>query len=81
MYDILKHALATYTWQCRGSGTITLAEPPVKDFTDAKIDYSRNKNTTFFYPPNFVIEFTFTMSKIHAKQIYQVLGEKMVISA
>ncbi|RKU17478.1 hypothetical protein C6501_03920 [Candidatus Poribacteria bacterium] len=32
-------------------GTITLAEPPVKGFTDAKIDYSRNQNKMqhFFY--------------------------------
>ncbi len=63
--------------------TLTLAEPPVKDFTDAKINYSRNKNKIqhFFINLIFVIEFTFNMSKIHAKQIYQVLGKKMAIPA
>ena len=58
MYDILKHALATQSWQCRGSGQLPLLpNPSIMDFTDAKGDYSKNENKIqhFFTPANFCV--------------------------
>ncbi len=56
MYDILKHALAIYLGSAAVRETILLAEPPIKDFTDARIDYSKNENKTqhfFIFYHNF----------------------------
>ena len=42
--DILKHALATHSWQCRGSGQLQLLpNHTILDFTDAKRYYNKEK--------------------------------------
>ena len=49
MRAIINLALATYPWQCRGSGDLPLAEPPL--FADAKTHFSKNQkkyNKIFF---------------------------------
>ena len=42
--DILKHALATYPWQCRGSGVLHTRRTTILDFTDAKRYCSKKGN-------------------------------------
>ena len=58
MCDILKHALATQSWQCRGSGQLPLLpNHSIMDFTDAKGYYSKNENKIqHFFHQQFLCE-------------------------